>query len=228
MPEKIKWFSIDNIGEKLGVATKDLVIPTGEVIKQPNWTKKDFEEGLKDVEALTDDTVTYSVTNNHDPWLLVGFAYALKQKFGKNPHYQYPAPPTPQLAGWDIDLSPLQVGQQENNYDVVYQVIEDGDNIYLNLNSDDPNADMSKFSGPHTFNPDNLGKVLIPELPKGKHIYFHAKGMFCVMVRVAMSYADDCKSLSIAAHDDDYTCCISHCSEIQPGDVTKRTIPNNL
>ena len=228
MADNIKWFSIDDLGKKLNVKTKDLTIPTGAVIPLPFWTKADFEEGLKEVEALTDDTVTYSVTNNRDPWLLVGFAYALKQKFGKTPRYQYPAPPTPQLAGWDIDLAPLKVGYRENNYHVVYQIIEDGDNLYLNLNSDDPDADLSKLSVPHTFNPDDLDKVLIPELPKGKHIYFHAKGMFCVMVRVAMSYADDCKSLSIAAHEDDYTCCVSHCKEIQPGDVTKRTIPNNL
>lgn len=228
MSKKLVWFSIDEIGEKLGVETRDLVIPTGEVIKQPVWTKADFAEGLKELDHLTDTDVIYSVTNNHDPWLLTGFAYALKQKFGTAPHYQYPAPPTPKLSGWDIDLSPLSVGEQENNYDVVYEVIEDGDSIYLNLNSDDPNADMSKFSGPHTFDPNNTDKILIPALPKDKHLYIHAKGMFCVMVKVAMSYADDCRSLSIAAHDDDYTCCVSHCDEIQPGDVTKRTIPNNL
>lgn len=228
MNEKLVWFDIDGLGEKLNVQTRDVVIPTGAVIKQPNWTKENFMDGLKALDALNDSTVTYSVTNNHDPWLLVGFSYALKEKFGKAPHYQYPAPPTPQLAGWDIDLSPLKKGQQENNYHVVFEIIEDGDKLYINMNSDDPNADMSKFSGPHTFNPDELPLVLIPELPKGKHIFYHAKGMFCVMVRVAMSYADECLSLSIAAHDDDYTCCVSHCEEIAVGDVTKRTIPNNL
>ena len=86
MDKKIVWFSIDDIGEKLGVETKDLVIPTGAVIKQPAWTKEDFIQGLKELDNLTDTDVIYSVTNNHDPWLLTGFAYALKHKFGTDPH----------------------------------------------------------------------------------------------------------------------------------------------
>lgn len=228
MSVKQEMISINTLGEILKVGSKTFSAPDGKQITQPVWNKENYLEGLKLLEQYQDPDCGYTVTNSPAPWLTVAYAYELGKRSRYASHYQYPAPPTPQLAGWDVDLSPLAVGEQENNYHVVCEVIEDGENVYLNLNSDDPNADMSKFAGPHTFNPDDLPKVLIPELPKGKNIFFHAKGMFCVMVRVAMSYADDCKSLSIAAHDDDYTCAISNGAELQVGDETKRTIPNNL
>lgn len=217
--------SVNQLGEGLDIAQESFTAPDGRIITHGVWTKENYLQGLKKLEGLDTAGADCFVTDSPAPWLTAAYANALTVSSGKPAHYLYPTPPTPELQGWDVDLSPLQVGIQENNYDVVFEVIEDGDNVYVNMNSDKPSA--AEGHG-HTFDPCNLDKVLIPQLPKGKHVFYHAKGMFCVMVRVALSFAVDAKSVSIAAHDEDYTCCVSHCHELEPGDVTKRTIENNL
>jgi hypothetical protein len=69
---------------------------------------------------------------------------------------------------------------------------------------------------------------MIPEISAGKHVYIHGKGMFCVLVCVAKNYIKDAKSISLAAHDTDYTCAISHTDEREVGEETPRSLPNNL
>lgn len=225
MEEKKVIVSVNQLGDGLDIAQESFTAPDGRIITHGIWTKENYLEGLKKLYMLDASGADCYVTDSPAPWLTAAYANELSARSGKPAHYLYPTPPTPELQGWDVDLTPLKTGSQEDNYDVVFEVIEDGDNVYVNMNSDKPSA--AEGHG-HTFDPDNLDKVLIPQLPKGKHVFYHAKGMFCVMIRVALSFAEYSKSVSIAAHEDDYTCCVSHCDDIKPGDVTKRTIQNNL
>jgi hypothetical protein len=48
------------------------------------------------------------------------------------------------------------------------------------------------------------------------------------MVALAFNYIKDTKSISIARHEDDYTCAVSFSDDIDVGEVTKRTLPNDL
>jgi hypothetical protein len=113
----------------------------------------------------------------------------------------------------------------EANLGVRFEIIEDGDKLFMNFNSDSPEATAAKG---HSFAIEDSCKIAIPEIPKGKHLYLHARGRYCVMVALAFNYLEDTKSISIARHEDDYTCAVSFSDDIEVGEVTKRTLPNDL
>ena len=73
-----------------------------------------------------------------------------------------------------------------------------------------------------------LGHLVIPDIPAGKNVFIHGKGMYGAMVCIAWNYVKNCKSLSVAAHETDYTCAVSFIKEREVGDVTHRTLQNNL
>jgi hypothetical protein len=112
-----------------------------------------------------------------------------------------------------------------SNYDVRFEMKEDGDKLFINFNSDSPEATALKQ---HSFDINNICRLSIPEIPAEKHIFLHARGRYCVMVTLAFNYIKDCRSISIARHEDDYTCAVSFSDEIEVGEVMKRTLPNNL
>jgi hypothetical protein len=118
-----------------------------------------------------------------------------------------------------------EIPAPDSNYGVRFEMIEDGDKLFINFNSDSPEATALKQ---HSFDIKNICKLAIPEIPAGKHIFLHARGRYCVMVALAFNYLKAAKSLSIARHEDDYTCAVSFSKEIETGQVTPRTLPNNL
>ena len=114
---------------------------------------------------------------------------------------------------------------KHTNYGVRFEIIEDGDKLFMNFNSDSPEATAQRQ---HSFDIKNICKLSIPEIPTGKHLYLHARGRYCVMVTLAFNYVKDCKSISIAYHEEDYTCGVSFSDEIEVGEVTTRTLPNDI
>lgn len=197
--------------------------PNGEMIDMPIWDGKTYERALAALSGWRDaPDGRYYLTDVPSTWLVIALIHALAPaKVG----YLYL-----KEDGVEVDMCRLARGvkPKEENYDVVFEVIEDGDRLYVNLNSDRPVADIAANGGPHTFDIADLPKVVIPDLPTGKHIFMHAKGRFCVMDVIAWNYLPGAKSFSIACHEDDYTCCYSADPSIRVGDVTKRMIENRL
>jgi hypothetical protein len=156
-------------------------------------------------------------TNSPAPWITMGIINGMKPMVV---NYLYPRPD-----GVELEMVTLKRGIPEYNYDVIFEIIEEGEKLFINMTSDRPDAvDV----GHHTFEPKNLPKVMIPEIPSGKDVFIHAKGMFCVMVCVALNYITESKSVSIACHDNDYYCGYSSDPAREVGDATVRTLQNNL
>jgi hypothetical protein len=209
---------VSQIGKKMNVPEKEVSAPDGNKFKQQLWKKEHLKKAIADLQyCFKEPEKIYVLTEIPEPWITLALIQALQPL---KVHYLYPGP-----GGTELELGDLKRGKQTPNYHVKFEVIEQGDKIFINLNSDRPEATTT---GKHTFDLSNLSKVVIPDIPSGKNVFIHGKGMYGVMVSIARNYIKDCKSLSMAAHDTDYTCSVSHIKGMEPGDVTPRTLQNNL
>ncbi len=216
--------NLSRMTEQVGGHYERRLAPNGQMIDMPIWDKGCYERALAQLSAWRDHPENrYYLTDVPATWLVIALIKALEPcRVG----YLYM-----REDGVDVDMCRLARGTRpkEENYDVVFAIEDDGENLYINMNTDRPVDDIEANGGPHTFDIANLPKVVIPALPAGRHIFMHAKGRFCVMDVIAWNYLEDAKSFSIACHDDDYTCCYTTQPDvIAIGDVTKRTRENPL
>ena len=221
-PQKV-IIDINELGEKMGVAQEETVIPDGSKLLVQKWNKAEIQKAVADAKrSYTDPKNTYLVTNSPHPAITLAFIQALQPLTVK---YLYMKP-----GGDEIEMCELKKVKQApdpaSNYDANFEIKEDGDKLFINFTSD--SAEAAALMKGHTFDIKNTCKLVIPEIPTGKHIFLHAKGRYCVMVALAFNYIKNSKSLSIACHEDDYTCAVSFSDEIGIGQVTPRTLPNNL
>lgn len=209
--------NLNELGEKMGTPKEEVTFPDGKFMLQ-QWDKTHIKKVINELQScFNEPEKIYLLTDSPAPWITLALIEALQPL---KVMYLYP-----RSDGVELDLCELERGERESNYDVVFEIIDDGDNLFINLNSDRPEAEILVK---HTFDTENLCKVVIPEIPEGRHVFIHGKGMFCVTVCVARNYLRNSKSVSLAAHDSDYICAVSYSYELKPGDVTPRTLPNNL
>jgi hypothetical protein len=213
---------IREIGEKMGVPKEELLFPGGLKFNEQKWGKEHIRKAISEVSFCFDEPEnTYLLTDSPAPWITLALIEALKPL---NVLYLYMRP-----GGDEIEMCELenvkQIPEPDSNYGVRFDIMEDGDKLFMNFNSDSPDATTLKQ---HTFDVKNICKLVIPEIPAGKHLFLHARGRYCVMVVLAYNYVKKSKSVSIAYHENDYTCAVSFSDEIEIGDVTTRTISNNL
>lgn len=213
---------IDKIGRDIGVAQEETVMPGGNKGMSQRWDKAEMEKAFAVLKRdYNDPDATYFVTSSPHPAVTLAFINALRP-LDVNYLYQRPG-------GDEVDMCELQkvkgIPEADSNYGVRFEIIENGDKLFMNFNSDSPEATAQKA---HSFEIPNICKLTIPEIPTGKHLYLHARGRYCVMVALAFNYINDCKSISIAYHQNDYKCAASFSDEIEIGEVTTRTLPNDL
>ena len=220
-PDKV-LISVSELGDKIGVAREETIMPDGKMGVAQKWGKAEIQKAVAEIKrAYKEPEKTYMVTSSPHPAITLAFIQALQPL---HVLYLYMEP-----GGDEIEMCELKkvkgIPEPDTNYGVRFEIIEDGDKLFMNFNSDSPEATALKQ---HSFEIKNICKLTIPEIPKGKHLFLHARGRYCVMVTLAFNYLKDCKSISIARHEDDYTCAVSFSDEIEAGQVTTRILPNNL
>jgi hypothetical protein len=220
-PQKI-IIDVSEIGDKIGVLKEETIMPDGKKDLAQKWGKAEIQKAMAELKrTYTDPKKTYLVTNSPHPAITLAFIQALQPL---NVIYLYMKPGGDEVAMCTLNKV-KNIPDPASNYGVRFEIKEDGDKIFMNFNSDSPEATALKQ---HTFDIKNTCNLSIPEIPPGKHLYLHARGRYAVMVPLAFNYIKDAKSISIARHEDDYTCAVSSSDKIQVGEVTKRTLPNNL
>jgi len=216
-PNKV-IIDISQVGKKMGVPEDTIPFVDGTTFKLQRWNKEHIKKAIEELKyCFRQPEKTYLLTEVPAPWITLALIQALQPL---KVHYLYPAP-----GGTDLELIEFKRGKQEQNYGAIFEVIEEGDNVFINLTTDKPET---VTTGKHTFDINDLSKVVIPDIPAGKNVFIHGKGMYGAMVCIAWNYVKNCKSLSMAAHETDYTCAVSFTKELEVGDVTHRTLQNNL
>ena len=213
---------VDKFGEKLDVQQEEVVMPDGNKGLSQKWGEAEIQKAVSELKNYYNDPdKIYLVTSSPHPAITLAFIQALQPL---NVLYLYMSP-----GGDEVEMCTLpkvsQIPDPDTNYGVRFEIIEDGDKLFMNFNSDSPEATALRQ---HTFDINDTCKLVIPEIPANKHLFLHARGRYCVMVAMAFNYIKDCKSISIARHEDDYTCAVSFSDDIAIGEVTKRTLPNDL
>jgi hypothetical protein len=213
---------VDKLGTELGVPEEEATMPDGKVLMSQKWGAAEIQKAVAELpKRYHDPDKTYMVTSSPHPAITLAFIQALQPL---DVGYLYMAPGGDEVPMCELKKMP-EIPEADANLGVRFEIIEDGDKLFMNFNSDSPEATAAKS---HSFNIGDTCKIAIPEIPKGKHLYLHARGRYCVMVALAFNYIKDTKSISIARHEDDYTCAISFSDVIEVGEVTKRTLPNEL
>lgn len=220
-PDKV-LINVSELGDKIGVVKEETLMPDGKMGIAQKWGKAEIQEAVSEVKrTYKDHGKTYMVTSSPHPAITLALIQALQPM---HVLYLYMEP-----GGDEVEMCELKkvkgIPEPDTNYGVRFEIIEDGDKLFMNFNSDSPEATALKQ---HSFGISNICKLAIPEIPSGKHLFLHARGRYCVMVTLAFNYIKDSKSISIARHEDDYTCAVSFSDAIEVGQVTTRTLPNDL
>ena len=216
-----QYVDLAKLSEEIGCTFQEVSPVPGVVIRQTHWNKEQYQAAKDTIAAQmkAHPDVPLSIYGSPDPWNTV----ALVRELGIT--YTYPFPEHPEAL--DLSLKPLAVGNPAYNYDVRYEIREEGEAIYINMSSDNP--DLPRGDGtPHTFTIANIPKVSAPELTPGKDVYLHAWGMYGVMCSVAATLAETARSVFLACHETDYYCCATNTPEHQIGDRALRTWENTL
>jgi hypothetical protein len=214
--------SVSELGKKIGVKQEETFMPDGKMGIAQKWGKAEIQKAVAELKrCYNDPESTYLVTSSPHPAITLAFIQALQPL---HVLYLYMEP-----GGDEVEMCELKKAKQipapDSNYGVRFEMIEDGGKLFINFNSDSAEATALKQ---HSFDIKNICKLAIPEIPAGKHVFLHARGRYCVMVTLAYNYIRGAKSISIARHEDDYTCAVSFSDEIEIGEVTARTLQNNL
>jgi len=177
LKNKKQVIDLDKISKQLGVPMEEVTLPDGKKMAHPNWGKEHFYKAMELLAPYRKepDTVLL-VTNSPGPWITMGIMNGMKPL---TVNYLYPRPD-----GVELEMTRLKRGTQKNNYDVVFEIVEKGDKLFINMTSDRPDATNV---GHHTFETKNLPDVMIPQIPTGKDVFIHAKGMYCVMVCITLN-----------------------------------------
>ena len=217
----IRYIDLAKISEQNNCQFESVEVKPGVIIRQTHWTPKNYHDAKTIIqdEMLLNPDVPISIYNSPDPWVTV----ALVRELGIT--YTYPFPGHPEEK--TLDLSPLPIGIPEYNYDVQYEIREEGNRIFINMTSDNP--DLPRGDGtPHTFQLGNITKVHVPEVTPGKDIYLHAWGMYGVMCCVAATLAENANSVFLACHDTNYYCCSTKGGDHHIGCQAPRLWENSL
>jgi len=218
-PNKV-IIDLGKLGKKMGAPEDTIPFVGGKTFQLQRWNKDLIKKAVEELKyCFKEPEKTYLLTESPAPWITLALIQALQPL---KVHYLYPGP-----GGTDLEMIQFKRGKAkaEENYGAIFEVKEDGDNVYINLTTDKPSTTTT---GEHTFDIKNLSKVVIPDISAGKNVFIHGKGMYGAMVCIAWNYVKNCKSLSMAAHETDYVCAVSSTKEREAGDVTKRTWENKL
>ena len=214
------------IGKEAGVPTREVAGPFGEVMYDQDWSKPCLPKVFDLIrERLEPGPVP--MTGHTDPWVFLAIVYALDLE----ERFAFAVP------SGTHRLVPLARGP-EPGVNVVFKVLEEGDRVFVYFDTDPDQPENKVFPAPgaqdgppdmtdfqpqeHSFDAADIPKIVVPEIPTGKHVYFYGDGIFPAHLAVAHELGKGQKSLWVACHGKDYACVFCRDGSAEAGDLYPR------
>lgn len=211
------------IGKEAGIPTREMPGPFGETMYEQKWEK----QYLPQVFQLLRERIqpgAVPMTGHIFPWVFLSIAYALDIE----DRFEFTVP------NGAHRLIPLKRGEPDAEVGVVFKILEEDDKIFVYFDTDPdkpenkifPKAgaegeppDMENFvPQEHSFDAADIPKIVVPDIPRGKHVYFYGDGIFPAHLVAAHELGKDQLSLSVSCHDEDYVCVFCKDGSMEVGD----------
>ena len=196
---------IQELGERIGMEAKEQKLPNGKIINTLLWDQENLLKAVNEVSHLSYEGKPVVITGAAPAWLVSALTHAV-----------HPCPVSvyvPQI-GKNVDIPELLHGEKNSDGEVNFKVTEKGDSILVEYNMELP-------EGITTYDENNVGKVVVPEIPQGKSVYISGRGPNYLTVAIAEAYAHTNSSVSLFQPGIGYTCSITHSRNKKLGDLTK-------
>ncbi len=208
------------IGKQAGIPTREIPGPFGEVLYDQVWEK----QYLPAVVALLRDRMQpgpVRMTGHIYPWVFLAIVYALHIE----ERFEFVVPSGAHR------LVALEHGAGLENC-VVFKILEEEDKVFVYFDTDPDKPENKVFPQSngeamnmeefvpqeHSFDASDIPKICVPDIPKGKHVYFYGDGIFPAHLVVAHELGKGQLSLFVGCHNEDYTCVFCRDGSAEVGD----------
>jgi hypothetical protein len=211
------------LGKEAGIPTKEMPGPFGEVMYDQTWEKQYLPSVIRLLQSKIQPGPV-AMTGHTYPWVFLALVYAL----GLEERFEFTVPSGRQR------LIPLKHGR-DPVANVVFRVLEEEDKVFVYFDTDPDKPENKIFPKPgeeqgptnmeqfvpqeHSFEVQDIPKIVVPELPKGRHVYFYGDGIFPAHLVVAHELGKDQLSLSVSCHNEDYACVFCKDGTMEVGDL---------
>lgn len=210
--EEKNVIDIAQLGAKIGMETKEQVLPNGRVVNNLLWDKENLIKACNQVRGLSSEGKPVIITGAAPAWLVSALT-----------HTVHPCPVSlyvPQI-GRNVDIPILAKGEENKEGEVNFKVTENDNAVLLEYNMDLP-------EGITSYDENNLSKVIVPEISQGKAVYLSGRGPNYLTVAIAEAYAHTNSSVLLFQPGVGYTCSISHSRSKNIGDLESDPLKENI
>lgn len=212
------------VGKEAGVPTREMPGPFGEIMYDQAW-KQEYLPAVFDLLRQRIEPGPVRMTGHTFPWVFLAIAYNL----GIEDRFEFTTP------GGSHRLIPLRHGT-DPEAEVAFKVLEEGDKVFVYFDTDPDRPENKVFPQPgidggppdmenfvpqeHSFDAGDIPKIVVPDIPEGKHVFFYGDGIFPAHLVVAHELGKNQLSLSVGCHNEDYACVFCKDGSLKVGDIS--------
>lgn len=176
------------------------------------WDKDSIERAINYLKPVKEDGNDVLLIAHASPWVTLAIADGL------SPYVCYQFVPA-----WEMNLPFMLLPRGVPNPEagVFFKITEENDFTFIYYEADIPDG-----RGTHNFSKYNLFKLVLPEVPSGKHICLYGHGIYPVQAMIAYSYGPGSRSVATASYEEEeFRCGLSSTKEFHPGDIVANANP---
>lgn len=207
MSEKTRCIiDLREMGDRYGLEMVD-VIKDGKVIMRDHaWNKEALQRAVAECKEKAQGAEIVELRGHLPNWALSAMAAAVLPavcffKIGPGGIYELTSTPFP------IDAAEPTCG-------LLFDVDEQGDNVYVHAHTENPHADA------HGFDLTKFDQIIMPPIPSNKNVFLSGETVNPVAVSMVLTYAPLARSVYIRFHEEpNYYCSVTHTPDIEIGDA---------
>lgn len=197
---------LHEMGERYGLEYVDVVKDGRVIMRDHVWTRQALQKAVAECRRRAKGAEIGELRGHLPNWALTAMAWAVQPtvcffKIGPNGMYQ-------------LTCTPFPLSAAKPTCGMFFDVIEDGESVYVKAMTDDPHGDA------HGFDLTRFDEIIMPPIPAGKNVFLSGETVNPVAVSMALTYAETSRSIYMRFHEEaEYHCCVTHVPEIAIGDT---------